>query len=86
MLRDFPQWTNEKIDTVIARNAEQTIFLKKAIPVHVLYYTVWKEKDGSVEFRGDCYGLDRRLGWAFQLASPMVGVLPLAQHQQIAPR
>ncbi len=64
-LRDFPQWTKEKIDTVIARNGEQSIFLRKPVLVHVLYYTVWREKDGSVQFREDFYGLDRRIASAF---------------------
>ena len=68
VLRDFSQWTKERIDTVIARNTEQSILLKRPIPVHILYYTVWREKDGSVQFREDFYGLDRRLGWAFQAA------------------
>ena len=70
VLRSFSQWTREKIDTVIVRSTESTIFLKKPIPVHVLYYTVWKEKDGSTQIREDFYGLDRRLA-SILAARPM---------------
>jgi murein L,D-transpeptidase YcbB/YkuD len=70
VLRDFPEWTKERIDTVIARNEEQSLFLKKPRPIHILYYTVWRENDGSVQFREDFYGLDRRLGWILQAAQP----------------
>jgi murein L,D-transpeptidase YcbB/YkuD len=83
VLRDLPQWTKEKIDTVIARNVEQSLFLKRPIPVHVFYYTVWKEKDGSVQLREDFYGLDRRLGWAFQAATPISPVPPSPVKSQV---
>jgi murein L,D-transpeptidase YcbB/YkuD len=75
VLKEAPPWTREKIDTVITRNLEQTIVLKKPIPVHILYYTAWKAIDGSVQFREDCYGLDRRLGWALQTAPSRVPVV-----------
>jgi murein L,D-transpeptidase YcbB/YkuD len=86
VLKDFPQWTRERIDTVIARNVEQSLFLKKPIPVHVVYYTVWKEIDGSAQFREDFYGLDRRLGWAFQTILPKPAVPTVAARSQPAGR
>jgi murein L,D-transpeptidase YcbB/YkuD len=61
VLRQFPAWTRERIDTVVARRMEQTITLKTSIPVHVVYCTVWRGEDGSAQFREDYYGLDRRL-------------------------
>jgi murein L,D-transpeptidase YcbB/YkuD len=84
VLRDFPEWTKERIDTVIARNEEQSLFLKKRLPVHVLYYTVWRENDGSVQFREDFYGLDRRLGWVLQAAQPKPAGLSIAVESQNA--
>jgi murein L,D-transpeptidase YcbB/YkuD len=62
ILREFPAWDRERIDTVVTRLTEQTIVLKRQVPVHVLYCTAWKEKDGSAQFRQDYYGLDWRLG------------------------
>ena len=61
VLRQLPEWTMEKIDTVVARRAEHMITLNSTIPVHIVYSTVWKAGDGSIQFRDDCYGLDRRL-------------------------
>jgi murein L,D-transpeptidase YcbB/YkuD len=68
VLNEFPEWDRERIDTVVARNVEHSLFLMHPIPVHILYYTVWKGKDGSVQFRDDYYGLDRRLGVAMRPA------------------
>jgi len=62
VLREFPTWDRERIDTIVARRVEQSLLLKHPIPVHVVYCTVWKEQSGSVNFRQDYYGLDRRLG------------------------
>jgi L,D-transpeptidase YcbB len=62
VLREFPTWSRERIDTVVARNVEQSLLLRHPIPVHVVYCTAWRNKDGVVNFRPDYYGLDRRLG------------------------
>ena len=62
VLREFPTWNRERIDTVVAQKMEQSLLLRHPIPVHVVYCTAWKEKDGSMNFRQDYYGLDRRLG------------------------
>jgi L,D-transpeptidase YcbB len=62
VLREFPAWNRERIDTVVARNVEQSLLLRHPIPVHVVYCTAWREKDGVVHYRPDYYGLDRRLG------------------------
>ncbi|MCX6142436.1 MAG: L,D-transpeptidase family protein [Ignavibacteriales bacterium] len=64
ILMESPTWNRERIDTVIARKMEQSLLLKHPIPVHVVYCTAWKEKNGIVHFREDYYGLDRRLGAA----------------------
>ena len=83
VLSEFPQWTRERIDTVIAQNLEQSLLLKKTIPVHILYFTVWKENDGSVQFREDCYSLDRRLGWALRAVPVKPQEPPAAVQSQI---
>ena len=64
VLRQFPTWDRERIDTVVAQRSEQSLPLRHPIPVHVIYCTAWKEKDGMMQFRQDYYGLDRRLGAA----------------------
>ena len=64
VLREYPTWNRERIDTVVAQQVEQSLLLKHPVPVHVVYCTAWKEKDGIVNFRQDYYGLDQRLGAA----------------------
>ncbi len=61
VLRDHPGWKGEKIDSILARKIEQSFILRSPIPVYVFYATVWKEPDGSTQFRDDIYGLDRKL-------------------------
>jgi murein L,D-transpeptidase YcbB/YkuD len=38
---------------------EQSVTLKKRLPVHIGYWTAWVEADGRVKFMDDPYGLDR---------------------------
>ena len=61
VLQQFPEWSRARIDTAIARRTEHSMRLRSTMPVHIVYSTVWKASDGSIQFRDDCYGLDRRL-------------------------
>jgi murein L,D-transpeptidase YcbB/YkuD len=70
ILQQFPEWTRTKIDTVVSRKTESSIRLKKTIPVHIVYSTVWKASDGSIQFRDDYYGLDRRLNEILSMSAP----------------
>ena len=69
LLRDVPGWTRQRMDTVIARIEERTVSLKEPVPVHVVYFSTWKARDGSDEFRQDIYGLDERVNAAL-VSSP----------------
>jgi murein L,D-transpeptidase YcbB/YkuD len=69
VLRQFPEWDRARIDTAVARRTEHLLRLKLTIPVHIIYCTVWKATDGSVQFRDDYYGLDRRLSEAMRRTS-----------------
>jgi L,D-transpeptidase YcbB len=46
-----------KIDTILATNKPKTIGLKKRIPVHMLYFTVYEE-NGLAYFKNDIYLYD----------------------------
>jgi murein L,D-transpeptidase YcbB/YkuD len=54
-------WTRAKIDAQVAAGKQRVINLAKPIPVHVIYVTAWSDKTGTVEFRRDVYGRDKRL-------------------------
>lgn len=61
LLEGDPKYTRENILAAIARGGEQTVKLPRPIPVHLLYWTAWVDRDGTVEFRKDIYDRDARL-------------------------
>ena len=61
VLQKDPKWTEERIQAAIQENVEQTVQLPEPIPVHLLYWTVWVDGDGSLQFREDIYGRDTLL-------------------------
>jgi len=54
-------WTHEKINAQVDSNQQRVINLAKPVPVHVTYITAWADETGTVEFRRDVYGRDKRL-------------------------
>jgi len=52
------KYNDEKIAKILESNKPTTIRLKKAIPVHMLYFTVYKE-DGLAYFKHDIYLYDK---------------------------
>lgn len=67
ILLDSDQWSRTAIDGAIATGQSKTVFLPREVPVDVLYWTAFVDPDGTVEFRDDLYGRDKRL--AIALAS-----------------
>ncbi|MCB1044653.1 MAG: L,D-transpeptidase family protein [Acidobacteria bacterium] len=60
LLQDQPEWTPERIDSVIAARQETTITLTRPIQVLLLYWTVLVQ-DEEVYFLQDLYGRDQIL-------------------------
>ena len=60
VLQDTAHWTPERIRTAMNSRREQSVKVKHPIPVHIGYWTAWVEKDGSIIYFDDPYGLDRR--------------------------
>jgi murein L,D-transpeptidase YcbB/YkuD len=60
-----PEWTLAAIDAAIASGRTQRVMLPHPIPVILVYRTAWVDTDGTIEFRDDIYGRDRRLDEAF---------------------
>ncbi|HEX4195725.1 MAG TPA: L,D-transpeptidase family protein, partial [Stellaceae bacterium] len=63
-LLDSDQWSRDAIDAAIATGQTKSVPLHKSLPVFVLYWTAFVDPDGTVEFRDDVYGRDRRLAEA----------------------
>lgn len=70
LLRDQPEWTRERMLAVIAQGRERSVPLKEPLPVHVVYWTVWVDGAGVVQFRKDLYGRDAALAKALGLTTP----------------
>ena len=48
VLRDSPEWTDEKILEAMHAGEEQHVKLKQKIPVHIVYFTAWADDAGTV--------------------------------------
>jgi len=55
VFNDDYEWNAQKIQNAINSGASNNVYLKKPIPVHILYFTAWVESDNSVHFRNDVY-------------------------------
>jgi murein L,D-transpeptidase YcbB/YkuD len=71
LLKDDPEWTPQAIQAALATGEQKTVQLKKPLPVHILYWTAWVEKDGTVQFRKDIYGHDAALFEALDKEPPV---------------
>jgi murein L,D-transpeptidase YcbB/YkuD len=60
VLRDKPEWTEEKISTAMNAGHDQAVPLKEHLPVHIAYFTAWVNPDGSVTYTDDPYKLDEK--------------------------
>jgi murein L,D-transpeptidase YcbB/YkuD len=60
LLRDQPEWNEDRIDEAMHSGKEQHVKLKNAIPVYLGYWTARVSADGLVQFRKDIYGIDER--------------------------
>lgn len=58
VLRDSPEWTDEKIVEAMNAGEEQHVKLKQTIPVHIVYFTAWADDAGTVRVVPDVYGYD----------------------------
>ena len=53
-----PEWSPERVEQAMHQMEEQWVKLERAVPVHLLYFTVWVDEAGRAQFRPDIYGHD----------------------------
>lgn len=61
VLKDMPEWNENRIDETINGGEETWITLPKQIQVYLVYFTSWVDEKGNVHFRDDIYGHDKKL-------------------------
>jgi murein L,D-transpeptidase YcbB/YkuD len=59
VLRDQPEWTDDRIAAAMQAGTERSVALKQPLPIYLVYFTAW-ENDGALQTVPDVYGIDRR--------------------------
>jgi murein L,D-transpeptidase YcbB/YkuD len=54
------------LEELVAQKKTRTIPLPEPVPVYLWYQTAWMDESGSLQFRNDIYGHDRRLAAALR--------------------
>ncbi|MGI9321434.1 MAG: L,D-transpeptidase family protein [Thiogranum sp.] len=63
-----PPSAQARLEALIAEQEKRTIALPDPIAVYMLYQTAWVDEGGTLQFRNDIYGHDRRLAAALRSA------------------
>ena len=61
LLRDQPEWTQEKIDSCMHLPEEKWVTLNNQVRVYIGYFTAWVDDNGKLNFRKDIYGHDEKM-------------------------
>ncbi|PXY46658.1 L,D-transpeptidase family protein [Flavobacterium hydrophilum] len=62
MLKNYPDWTVDKINNAMNGEKETTCMLTKKIPIYIGYFTAWVNREGEINFFPDVYDRDADLG------------------------
>lgn len=60
LLKDQPEWTDSEITKAMRSGKEKWVRLVKQVPVSIIYYTAWVDREGLINFRDDIYGRDEQ--------------------------
>lgn len=58
---DTAVYSHSVIDSLMHQEKEKWVTLKKSIPVFLVYFTAWVDKNGELNFRKDIYGHDKKM-------------------------
>ncbi|MBF4516371.1 L,D-transpeptidase family protein [Flavobacterium sp. ANB] len=61
MLKDYPEWTQDKIDKAMAGEKENSFKLAKKVPIFISYFTSLVNENGEIGFFQDVYERDNEL-------------------------
>jgi murein L,D-transpeptidase YcbB/YkuD len=63
-------WKADEIAAALKNGYDQHVALKQKIPVHITYFTLWVNDDGSLSYFGDPYGHDQSMTKALGMSAP----------------
>lgn len=61
LLRNDPDWPPSKIIDAMYSGKNTWVKLKNKIPVYIVYFTAWVTPEGTLNFRDDIYGHDKKM-------------------------
>ncbi|MFD2938803.1 L,D-transpeptidase family protein [Flavobacterium notoginsengisoli] len=61
MLKDYPEWTQAKIDKAMEGKVENSFKLSKKVPIYITYFTSVVNENGEIGFFQDVYEKDKEL-------------------------
>jgi murein L,D-transpeptidase YcbB/YkuD len=61
MLKDYPEWTQAKIDKAMEGKVESSFKLSKKVPIYITYFTSLVNENGEIGFFQDVYEKDAEL-------------------------
>lgn len=61
MLKDYPEWNQQKIDKAMDGKAENSFKLSKKVPIFITYFTSLVNENGEIGFFQDVYERDLQL-------------------------
>jgi len=61
MLKDYPEWTQAKIDKAMEGKTENSFKLAKKVPIYITYFTSLVNENGEIGFFQDVYEKDTDL-------------------------
>ena len=70
VLRESPEWDDQKIQAAMDSGRERHVKLANDIPIFLVYHTAWVNDDGALIFAKDLYGHDRRQAQALPVRAP----------------
>lgn len=61
VLRNDPSWDDDKITKAMNSGKEKFVLVKQKLPVFIVYFTAWVDRNGKLNFRDDVYGHDKKM-------------------------
>jgi murein L,D-transpeptidase YcbB/YkuD len=61
LLRNDSVYTDKKINALMQNGNQTYVNLKKKVPVFIVYFTAWVDRDGKLNFRDDVYKHDEKM-------------------------
>lgn len=66
LLKDNPKWTPNKIKKSIEKGKNKRVHLTKPLPIYILYFTTWVDKEDNLRFQPDVYSRDKAVWQAIK--------------------